>query len=209
MSKLNDKISIELLWSLCGMYKCCTENWLSIWSSACIHYDGTSVIVHPYWWAVECGVSFVISMEKWYHKISSVHTMHIVLFTWSIIYGGRHHPDSKVHGANMGPIWGRQDPGGPHVGPMNFVIWAVPFRHVSIGAHRTCSKKESTISWYVMTWKWFLLYCPIVKWIITEMEMTFDDILSPCFVKFVILTNSRQLRVKILSIWQHFSSVHC
>ena len=22
---------------------------------------------------------------------------------------------SKVHGANMGPIWGRQDPGGPHV----------------------------------------------------------------------------------------------
>ena len=27
-------------------------------------------------------------------------------------------PDSKVHGANMGPIWGRQDPGGPHVGPM-------------------------------------------------------------------------------------------
>ena len=34
-----------------------------------------------------------------------------------------HVPDSKVHGANMGPIWARQDPGGPHVGPMNFVIW--------------------------------------------------------------------------------------
>ena len=32
-------------------------------------------------------------------------------------------PDSKVHGANMGPIWGRQDPGGSHVGPMNFAIW--------------------------------------------------------------------------------------
>ena len=32
-------------------------------------------------------------------------------------------PDSKVHGANVGPIWGRQDPGGPHVGPMNFAIW--------------------------------------------------------------------------------------
>ena len=31
--------------------------------------------------------------------------------------------DSKVHGANMGPIWGRQDPGGPFVGPMNFAIW--------------------------------------------------------------------------------------
>ena len=32
-------------------------------------------------------------------------------------------PDSKVHGADMGPIWGRQDPGGPHIGPMNFAIW--------------------------------------------------------------------------------------
>ena len=31
-------------------------------------------------------------------------------------------PDSIVHGANMGPIWGWQDPGGPHVGPMNFAI---------------------------------------------------------------------------------------
>ena len=33
-------------------------------------------------------------------------------------------PDSKVYGANMGPkIWGPQDPGGPHVGPMNLAIW--------------------------------------------------------------------------------------
>ena len=31
--------------------------------------------------------------------------------------------DSKVHGAKMGPIWGRQDPGGRHIGPMNFAIW--------------------------------------------------------------------------------------
>ena len=37
---------------------------------------------------------------------------------WSINY-----PDSKVLGANVGPIWGRQDPGGPHVGPMNFAIY--------------------------------------------------------------------------------------
>ena len=28
----------------------------------------------------------------------------------------------------MGPIWGRQDPGGPHVGPMNFAIWDVVFQ---------------------------------------------------------------------------------
>ena len=48
---------------------------------------------------------------------------------------GKHHrqtgagkcADSKVHGANMGPICGRQDPGGPHVSPMNFVIWVKNF----------------------------------------------------------------------------------
>ena len=33
------------------------------------------------------------------------------------------YPDSKVHWANMVPIWDRQVPGGPHVGPMNFAIW--------------------------------------------------------------------------------------
>ena len=29
----------------------------------------------------------------------------------------RSYPVSKVHGANMGPIWGRQDPGGPKLAP--------------------------------------------------------------------------------------------
>ena len=34
-------------------------------------------------------------------------------------------PDSKVNGANIRSIWGQQDPGGSHVGPMNFAIWGV------------------------------------------------------------------------------------
>ena len=33
-----------------------------------------------------------------------------------------HIPDSKVHGANMGPTWVLSDPDGPHVGPMNLAI---------------------------------------------------------------------------------------
>ena len=32
-------------------------------------------------------------------------------------------PDSKVHEANMGHIWGQQGPGGPNVSPMGFTIW--------------------------------------------------------------------------------------
>ena len=31
----------------------------------------------------------------------------------------QYYPVSKVNGDIMGPIWGRQDPGGPHVGPTN------------------------------------------------------------------------------------------
>ena len=30
-------------------------------------------------------------------------------------------PDSKVHGANMRPILGRRDPGGPHMCPMTLL----------------------------------------------------------------------------------------
>ena len=40
----------------------------------------------------------------------------------------------------MGPIWGRQDPGGSHVGPMNFAIWAgltslTAWVHINIALH--------------------------------------------------------------------------
>ena len=50
-------------------------------------------------------------------------------------------PNSKVHGINIGPIWGRQDPGGPHVGPVNFAIWVDN----------------------VMAWKRFPHYWPFVR----------------------------------------------
>ena len=33
----------------------------------------------------------------------------------------------------MGPIWGRQDPGGPHVGPMNFAIWVANITTIQYG----------------------------------------------------------------------------
>ena len=56
---------------------------------------------------------------KWTDNITTTKTNKNMYIFYGIYY-----PDSKVHGANMGPIWGRQDPGGPHVGPMNFAIWA-------------------------------------------------------------------------------------
>ena len=35
------------------------------------------------------------------------------------------YPDSKVHGANMGPIWVLSAPDGPHDALMNLAIWVV------------------------------------------------------------------------------------
>ena len=52
-----------------------------------------------------------------------------------------HYPDSKVHGANMGPIWARQDPSVPHVGPMDFAIWVVSFSAIHLS---TVSRETET-----------------------------------------------------------------
>ena len=47
------------------------------------------------------------------------------LMGWVLLTFAYYHinPDSKVHGANMGPTWVLLSPGGPHVGPMNLAIW--------------------------------------------------------------------------------------
>ena len=48
--------------------------------------------------------------------------------SWLLLRGfhakrsSRRKPDSKVHGANMGPTWVLSVPDGPHVGPMNLAI---------------------------------------------------------------------------------------
>ena len=51
-------------------------------------------------------------------------------------------PVSKVHGANMAPIWGRQDPGGPHVGPMDLAIWDMVMKTKPSPGTRTPSQYE-------------------------------------------------------------------
>ena len=53
-------------------------------------------------------------------------------------------PDSKIQGANVGPTWGRQDPGGPHVGPMNLAIWdgMAPCRYLNQSFIMQCGVTE-------------------------------------------------------------------
>ena len=42
----------------------------------------------------------------------------------------------------MGPIWGRDDTGGPHVGPMNFAIWVHEKNNYIIAEHAIYVKKD-------------------------------------------------------------------
>ena len=41
-------------------------------------------------------------------------------------------PDSKIHGANMGPTWVLSAPDGPHIGPINLVIWGSCYTSLGI-----------------------------------------------------------------------------
>ena len=46
----------------------------------------------------------------------------------------------------MGPIWGRQDPGGPHVGPMNFNIWVI------LGLHPANERQHYFVRMSLIGW---------------------------------------------------------
>ena len=64
-------------------------------------------------------------------------------------------PDSKVHGANMGSIWGRQDPGGPPVGPMNFAISGVTGSNSLAVAELNTRPSPNPIMESKSTWRYY------------------------------------------------------
>ena len=85
----------------------------------------------------ETYIDVIVSLSFWtnppFFIRASYHGNHVRL-AWatvpypvsSLLTTPGHHwsiRDSKLLGANMGPVWGRQDPVGPHVGPMNFALW--------------------------------------------------------------------------------------
>ena len=65
------------------------------------------------------GLQVLVLLTRWLCSLECVR-MCVDLCEW------KHQcrdPDSKVCGANMGPTWGRQDPGAPHVDPTNLAVW--------------------------------------------------------------------------------------
>ena len=77
-------------------------------------------------------------------------------------------PDSKIHGANMGPTWVLSAPDGPHVGPMNLAIRDALKHHagspVQICENR-CLHASSSL---------FCIYC-CMRWSNLRHHMAFGD----------------------------------
>ena len=90
---------------------------------------------------------------------------------------GKKYPDSKVHGDNMGPIWGRQDPGGPHIGPMKFAFW------VSIGL--AMASRELTIYHNLNQW-WPTSAMPHVYMQYRHLSLCFEKHLHYTFLVIII-----------------------
>ena len=91
-----------------------------------------------------------------------------IMLTLASVTGGtngyrNNNPDSKVHGANMGPIWGQQDPGGPHVGPTNFAIWEHPMPP-PVTANLAWWQLSIYELLFIMPWcRWFLFVVSAVR----------------------------------------------
>ena len=93
--------------------KCPLYTWLVIWAAK---PPGVHFNINVF---IDIGIFIIIIRWSW---SCLIFMMGITILVRQCLYI---YPDSKVHGANMGPIWGWQDQGGPHVGPMNFAIWVV------------------------------------------------------------------------------------
>ena len=79
--------------------------------------------VPPYLRIIMFGfVSVLYVSAKWGNAKTLLRFMIILL--WKLWLQCLGLPDSKVHGANMGPTWVLSAPEGPHVGPMNLSIRA-------------------------------------------------------------------------------------
>ena len=71
--------------------------------------------------------SMVIMSRKFVRSYQAICSVSIDKLSHILFYVGGN-PDSKVHGANMGPTRVLLAPGGPHVGPMNLATRVVLFR---------------------------------------------------------------------------------
>ena len=122
----------------------------------------------------------------------------------------RTYPDSKIHGANMGPIWGRQDPGGSHVGPMNLAI--------CVSLQQKCSWLQfnpKPISCWNQTFNWLTYKETFFREVVEYMCLLSDGPTCPaCDRSWIGPSGCQVASVRIIieyfpyPIWSYSSELH-
>ena len=75
-----------------------------------------------------------------YHSLSSLVPLLVIWTATGNLVNAA--PDSKVHGAYMGPTWVLSAPDGPHVGPMNLAIRGYPHECEPINTGHAYNKQK-------------------------------------------------------------------
>ena len=126
---------ISALWNVCGKFHLTAEH---------RHFADDSFkrifLNENAWFSIKISLQF-LSVITWYKRWNWDKRTKKRNSRWTDIVQNR--PNSKVHGANMGPTWVLSAPGGPHVGPMNLAIRALSlqFRSVSLLMYRCLWKR--------------------------------------------------------------------
>ena len=115
---------------------------------------------------------------------------------WLVDHPSINTPDSKVRGANMGPIWGRQDPGGPHVGPTNFVIWD---SKSYLPITNTC-RDERTSMWMVYT---------IQRKAFRGISKQLLHIIPVPYISDLFIISTGSADTQVLPAWHHWHTWGC
>ena len=121
-------------------------------------------------------------MAKWVNPPElhnfETHT-HTLIFTVKRVYINNQAanyicPDSKVHGANMGPTWVLSAPVGPHVGPMKLAIRVVAQDRVSqtAGMHELQHGPLKLWRSLCVNFPWLVCHCQFIAkpWLLSTIS---------------------------------------
>ena len=90
------------------------------------------------------------------------------------------YPDSKIHGANMGPTWVLLAPDEPHVGPMNLAIRV----YLNMRIHQWTVRLLATVWWNTpLSSLWMLSVC-VAEYYVTPLSSLW--MLSVCVAEYYV-----------------------
>ena len=120
------------------------------------------------------------------------------------------YPDSKVHGANMGPTWVVSAPDGPHVGSMNLAI------RVPIAWWRLDRDKYSALYYWPLRWEptgWFTPPKHLVRYGAVDYSLLLSEQLFEETVELTMFGHSADLmgrhRYCYSYTWTNAIILHC